>query len=219
MAAYETKMQETLKGVAKLYSRSLDEHGVAPLSVGWKDEATQRLRFEKLVEVIDIRATSGRIAVNDLGCGYGAMFNYLDGLPYVRLIRYYGYDISEEMLTVAKQFVDKSRAEFIQSPRVTLKADYSFVSGTFNVNLEANDELWTEYVKESLLNLATMSVKGFAFNLLRTNVEWKQDSLYYGDPLIFFDFCKNNISPYVSVLSDYGLFEWTIVVRKNDLVG
>jgi len=46
-------------------------------------------------------------------------------------------------------------------------------------------------------------------------VDWKQDNLYYGDPFLFFDYCKRNISRYVSLLHDYPLYEWTIIVRKE----
>lgn len=215
MYSNEEKMRQELTGVANLYSSSLKAHGLMPKGVGWKDEASQRLRFEKLAQVIDVRTAGESISVNDLGCGYGAMFRYLDEIPYVRLTRYYGYDISEDMLAAAKQFVADPRAEFIQSSQVTHEVDYSFVSGTFNVKLEASDELWTEYVKEMLMNLAAMSIRGFAFNILTTYVDWKQENLYYADPFMFFDFCKRNISRYVSLLHDYPLFEWTMIIRKE----
>ena len=215
MSFNEEKMRQELTGVANLYSSSLKAHGLTPKGVGWKDEESQRLRFEKLAQVIDVRTTDKGISVNDLGCGYGAMFRYLNEIPSVQLTRYYGYDISEEMLTVARQFVADPRAEFIQSSRVTREADYSFVSGTFNVKMEASNELWIEYMKEMLMNLAAMSVRGFAFNILTTYVDWKQEDLYYADPFMFFDFCKRNISRYVSLLHDYPLFEWTMIVRKE----
>ena len=219
MPPNERNLVDTLSGVASLYTNSLSEHGLTSKSVGWKDEASQRLRFEKLAQLIDVQAASEGISINDWGCGYGAMFRYLDSLPSVRITRYYGYDISEEMLAAAEQFVADPRVELIQSLRVTHEADYSFVSGTFNVKLEASDELWTEYVKEMLMNLAAKSIRGLAFNLLTTYVDWKQENLYYADPFMFFDFCKRNISRYVSLLHDYPLFEWTILVRKEDYPG
>jgi SAM-dependent methyltransferase len=208
-------LQEALKSIANLYSQSLESHGFTPKSVGWKDGASQRLRFEKLTQIIDLRSANEGITVNDWGCGYGAMFSYLDKILGKNLTHYYGYDISDRMLTAASHFVKDRRAEWIKSAKITHKADYSFASGTFNVRLEANDALWTAYIKEKLLNLACRSVKGFAFNLLSTYVDWKQDNLYYGDPFMFFNFCKQNISRYVSLLHDYPLYEWTIIVRKK----
>lgn len=212
----DANVSEALNGVAKLYEENLKNYGQTSKSVGWKDEAQQILRFEKLAELIEPRTSDAGISVNDLGCGYAAMFNFLDQLSSVKLERYYGYDISERMLEEAGLAVgNDSRAVFIRSSKITEAADYSFVSGTFNVKLEANDEVWTEHIKQSLKNLADTSRKGFAFNLLSTYVDWKQENLYYGDPFMFFDFCKRNISHYVSLLHDYPLYEWTIIVRKD----
>lgn len=207
---------EALSGVAELYEENLRNYGLTSKSVGWKDEGQQLLRFEKLAQVIDPRASAEGVSVNDLGCGYAAMFKFLDGMPSVRLGRYYGYDISERMLEEAARAVGGDpRAAFIRGPRATEVADYSFVSGTFNVKMEAGDETWAEYIKETLRSLAAVSRRGFAFNLLSTYVDWKQENLYYADPLAFFDFCKRELSPYVSLLHDYPLYEWTILVRKN----
>ena len=213
----DVHLKRTLNGIAELYEKSLSDHGLDSKSVGWKDEGSQLLRFQKLVCVIDGKsAAPEEISVNDLGCGYGAMFKYLDAMEGVRLKRYFGYDISEEMLNTARGVVADERAEFLQSPHVTTLADYSFVSGTFNVKLESSDEIWGAHIKEVLLNLAEHSRRGLAFNLLSTYVDWKQENLYYGDPFMFFDFCKRNISPYVALLHDYSLYEWTIVVRKKE---
>jgi SAM-dependent methyltransferase len=208
-------MSEALSAVAHLYSENLETHGVDPKSVGWRDEASQRLRFAKLAEVIDPATASSGITVNDLGSGYGAMFRYLDEIPPVRLTQYFGYDISEEMLLAAERFAADPRATFERSSRITHQADYSFVSGTFNVRFEASDEAWTAHMTDALLNLSENSRRGFAFNALSTYVDWKQENLYYADPFFFFDFCKRNISRYVSLLHDYPLYEWTMIVRKE----
>lgn len=211
------KREEALDKVSKFYSATLRTHGLVPQSVGWKDEASQLLRFQKLARVLDrTDGTTQAISVNDFGCGYGAMFRYLDEIPSIQLTQYYGYDISEEMLAAAKESVSDPRAEFICAPLVTYEADYSFVSGTFNVKLEASDEIWAEYVKEALINLAAMARRGIAFNALTTYVDWKEEHLYYADPFFFLDFCKRYISRYVCLLHDYPLFEWTVIVYKKD---
>lgn len=208
-------LSQTLAAVAELYAGNLDDHGLDSRSVGWRDHTSQRLRFTKLAEVIEPEAAKQGISINDFGCGYGAMFRFLDQLPGVRVARYYGYDISAEMLKVAPEFAGDERAAFLHSEKVTETADYSFVSGTFNVRLGASDSLWTEYIHETLLTLAARSHRGFAFNLLSTYVDWKKEDLFYGNPLHFFDFCKRHISPRVSLLHDYPLWEWTILVRKE----
>jgi hypothetical protein len=39
-------------------------------------------------------------------------------------------------------------------------------------------------------------------------------NLYYADPLYLFDHCRVHYSKWVALLHDYGLYEFTVVVRK-----
>ncbi|REM56201.1 class I SAM-dependent methyltransferase, partial [Mycobacterium tuberculosis] len=41
-----------------------------------------------------------------------------------------------------------------------------------------------------------------------------RDDLYYADPCALFDLCKRRYSKSVALLHDYGLYEFTILVRK-----
>ena len=180
---------KVLSDIAELYSKSLNDHGMNPKSVGWQDNASQELRFIKLLEVVDPKEMVDGIYVNDLGCGYGAMFQYLDKSESIRLRGYNGYDICGDMLRKAKEYIKDKRAVFFNNDFIRERAYYSFASGTFHVKMDVNDEEWTEYIKKMLFNMASMSTKGFAFNALSTYVDWKQDNLYYANPCFYFDFC------------------------------
>jgi hypothetical protein len=201
-------VDEALRGVGDLYTANIGEHGVDPAAVGWRDEATHELRFDKLAQVLDGEPFSA----NDHGCGYGALFEYFvaRGLP---VSAYCGTDISTDMLSAAKTRVTDPRAEFVEAALPAAEADYTFVSGTFNVRLGASEEAWERYVKETLLALAARSRRGLAFNLLTTYVDWRDDNLFYADPKAFFDFCRTELSRYVVLLHDYPLYEWTMLVR------
>lgn len=202
------KDKADLAAITRLYEDSLATHGIKPLAVGWRDEDSHRLRFRKLSSVID---DAHGVRVNDLGCGYGAFYEYLiDVGVNVRLFR--GYDISEKMVSLAKGRVPNG--EFILGNAIDKEADYSFASGIFNVRLQESEEKWKQHIEQTLSNMFDFSTKGFAFNLLSTYVDYQEPHLFYGDPLYFFDFCKRRFSRSVSLLHDYPLFEWTILVRK-----
>jgi len=202
-----------LDGVARLYSGSLEEHGSVARGVGWNEADDHQLRFEKLTTVFGRK--DEEIAVNDLGCGYGALYEYLRATG--RSVRTYrGYDISEPMLEMAEEKIPGEGVEFIQAGSIDKSADYSFASGIFNVRLEHDEALWRDHVLTTLDNLNQFSTKGFAFNLLTSYVDFREEHLFYGDPLFFFDHCKRHLSPRVSLLHDYPLWEWTIVVRKAE---
>jgi hypothetical protein len=212
----DANIRRALEGVETLYTGNLAEHGIDSRSVGWPDPEAQLLRFEKLAYVLDADGARGPVTVNDWGCGYGAMFAFLDARLKIELERYHGYDVSAEMLAAAGTYVDDPRAEWIHSAEVSREADYSFVSGTFNVRMESSDEEWTAYVESVLRTLHEQSRRGFAFNLLTSYVDWRKDDLFYADPAAFFGFCKRELSRHVTLIHDYPLFEWTIAVRRDE---
>ncbi len=200
-----------LGGVARLYTESLEKHGTGAMGVGWHDATSHKLRFEKLAEVIEPEGTS--VSVNDLGCGYGAFYEYF--LDHgVRLSHFRGYDISENMLGEARRRINAPNTEFVRAAKLDQGADYSFASGIFNVRMENDEGSWKKHVLTTLANMNEFSTRGFAFNLLTSYVDYREDHLFYGDPLFFFDHCKRRYSPQVVLLHDYPLWEWTILVRK-----
>ncbi len=206
----DDRLARALAGVRDLYTANLAEHGIDSRSVGWPDPDAQLLRFRKLAVLLE--GVTGPVTVNDWGCGYGALFPFLDGI--VELAGYTGYDVSEPMLDAARRHVDDPRARWVLGGDVADEADFSFVSGTFNVRMEASDEEWGQYVRSVLRTLHERSRRGFAFNLLTSYVDWRKDDLFYADPAEYFAFCKG-LSRSVALLHDYPLFEWTMVVRRD----
>ena len=203
-----------LAPIAVHYTAALQAHGPQPGAVFWRDTEGQRLRFEQLIGILDDADRAGSLTVNDLGCGYAAMFDFLEDMPFMSDGRYFGYDICEDMVDCAGRRIKDRRAEFQQSLRATRLADYSFVSGTYNLRLDIDDDAWVDYVRASLVDLAAMSRKGLAFNMLAPDRSRRpQKTLYYAEPQPFFDFCRRQLSSRVTLVTDYPLAEWTIWVR------
>jgi SAM-dependent methyltransferase len=200
-----------LREVAGLYAESLAKHGVDARAVGWGDEGSHRLRFDKLAEVLPAGVTP--VDVADLGCGYGALFDYLDERLGPALTRYVGYEISSEMASVARERLRDPRAFVLETAEPTEQVDYSFACGPFNVKLDASERDWDAYVKGQLRALAATSRAGLAFNLLTTAVDWRDSKLFYADPDAYLEFCRRELSPDARLIDDYPLYEWTILVR------
>lgn len=204
-----------LDQIKGLYSSNLTANGVKSVSVGWNSPESQALRFQKLTSVIE--AHSVPVVVNDYGCGYGAHLNYLEKACGISVAGYTGYDLSEDMLDAARSELSWFTGDLslICSSQISTLADYTFVSGTFNVRFEADESTWKEFIEKKLDEIDAHSRKGFSFNLLSTYVDWKEDHLFYGDPCYWFDLCKRKYSRSVSLLHDYPLYEWTIAVNKR----
>ena len=203
-----------LRQIAEAYRDRLARYGATANGVFWKNAEGQWLRFEKLIGVIDPRDFDGGITIADLGCGYGALFEALWRQRFMRDSRYIGYDICRDMLREARLRVSNPRAQFIHSAVATEEADYSLVSGTFNMKLDADDKDWAGYVEASLVDLWSKTRQGLAFNMLsRSHRLLRQGDLYYADWRRYEAFCARALSPNVTVLRDYPLAEWTIYVR------
>ena len=201
-----------LEKVASYYSSKLAEHGQSARGVDWNGEEGQALRFEQLSKVI---TQSREFSVNDLGCGYGAYFDYLR--PRRDLFQYRGFDLSAEMISAAQQrFAGNDGAHFAVTGEPDAVADYGVASGIFNVRLDSTDDAWRSHVLRTLDVLNKTSRRGFSFNCLTlySDQDRMRDYLYYADPCDLFDHCKRTYSRDVALLHDYGLYEFTILVRK-----
>ena len=134
--------------------------------------------------------------------------------------RYNGYDALDEMITRAKK-------EFPECPSLGFMkitdygqmevCDYAVASGIFNVRDGVADDEWQAYILATIHAMSHCSKKGFAFNALTkySDPERMRPELFYSDPLLLFDYCKNNFSKSVALLHDYGIYDFTILVRKD----
>lgn len=206
---YDAKM---LGPLARLFSASVKAYGANHKAVAWRDAVRQNRRFQ-IFSGIMAYAESG-LVINDLGCGYGAMFEAYQDEPFLKGGRYFGYDISTEMITAAQKRIRDPRAQFEVSHIATHEADYSFVSGTYNMKLNVKDDPWRELVQESLIHLWSQTKTGLAFNMLSTFNPGRENSLYYANPDDYTDFCRQNLSSNIRLVASMAPDEWTIFILR-----
>jgi SAM-dependent methyltransferase len=198
-----------LDAVQRYYSEKVVAHGPTAKGVDWNDTVSQELRFEQLLKVVD---RSAPFTINDYGSGYGALADHLGRRGYD--CTYTGFDISDEMLGQARTLHGD---RFVGRDEDLQPADYTVASGIFNVKLDAPLDEWEAHVFRTLARLDELSTRGFAFNMLTSysDADRMRADLYYADPLVVFDHCKRTFSRWVALLHDYGLYEFTLLVRKE----
>lgn len=214
----ETYMNESNNGkiltkVSEYYSQKLNEFGVTPKGVDWNSLESQLVRFRQLSKIID--ASQDEFSISDIGCGYGALFDYL--LKQNKRFEYYGYDVSIDMINQAKDLhKNLGHCQFIHESKCNTVVDYVIASGIFNVRLDVNVDEWRNYILSTLDMMNSHSRHGFAFNCLTSYSDQNcmKDYLFYADPLELFNYCKITYSKQVALLHDYDLYEFTILVRK-----
>jgi SAM-dependent methyltransferase len=196
---------------ARYYEAKLREHGPTPRGVDWNDERSQRIRFERLLEVLS--GASEPFSLNDYGCGYGAL---LDSLAERHSsFAYTGYDVSAEMVAEAqRRYAGERRARFTSDRAEVDRAQFTLASGVFNVKQEVPDDVWSAYVLATLDDLARLSSRGLAFNALTAHAdpERRRPDLFYADPAAMVDHCLRTYSRDVILRHDYELYEFTVIV-------
>ncbi|AYG46028.1 class I SAM-dependent methyltransferase [Pseudomonas sp. Leaf58] len=204
-----------LQDVADYYSSRIRAHGATPEGVDWNGSASQQLRFAQLLKLVPVNEQQEGFSLIDVGCGYGALLAWLQARGVT--VDYHGYDVSEQMIAAARQQHPASATVcFEVAESASRQADYAVASGIFNVCQATPRATWEAYIADVLRTMDACSRKGFAFNCLTSYSDppFMRDYLYYGDPCFYFDLCKTTYSREVALLHDYGLYEFTLLVRK-----
>ena len=206
----DTRMSQ----VRSYYDSKMVTHGPNARGVDWSNKEGQDLRFEQISKLFN--PVGEPFSLIDLGCGYGALLDYLRQKQ-TSLASYIGLDISGEMISAAVEASGSiPNTKFILGAVPDQPADYAVASGTFNVKLGWPEREWQQYVWESLDDLNRFSRVGFAVNFLSTfsQPHRRRDDLFYADPISTLEAVAQRYSRRVALIHDYDLFEFTLIVRK-----
>jgi SAM-dependent methyltransferase len=202
-----------LASVGAYYTSRIAEHGPTPQGVDWKNETSHHLRHSQFLRLLE---HDPEASVLDLGCGYG------DFLPFLRAAghrgRFVGYDISAAMVDAARALHGEGpdRA-WRQGASPDATEDYAIASGILNVKGAVPEAEWAVYVHDTIQLLGRVSRRGFAFNVLTlsSDPEKRRADLHYADPVGTLRFCLDRFGRHVALLQDYGLYEFTVLVRHR----
>jgi SAM-dependent methyltransferase len=205
-----------LNQVSAYYSKAIRDFGNSPEGVDWKDISAQKIRFAQIAKIIQ---EDQRFSLADVGCGVGHFSDFLLEQGFNNF-SFVGYDVSPDMIQHCNErsVVPKVDENFflLESNGDLQPADYMVASGIFNVRGKISDKDWLKYILETINAFHKNSRRGFAFNCLTSysDKEKMSSELYYADPCFLFDYCKKNFSQNVALLHDYGIWDFTILVRK-----
>lgn len=147
--------------------------------VGWRLRQNQEIRFRLLTGIGDLNGK----CIMDVGCGLGCLYGYLKSQGWQG--EYIGFDTLGLMVRAARRrypgviFEKKD----ILSSFPGRKCDYVLISGIFNHKVKDNWAWVEQMIKKAML----ISNKGVAFNILNANCPWKDDDLFYADPMVLDD--------------------------------
>jgi cyclopropane fatty-acyl-phospholipid synthase-like methyltransferase len=168
-----------LAGVVAYYEERHRRFGDTARGVDWRDEASQRLRFEILLAGLDLSPGSTLL---DVGCGYGKLLTYCRERGHD--VDYLGIDVSESMVQACRRR-HGAAAALVGSTRDIARLgtfDHVVASGTFNVRGEASAAAWGRYLRGAVVHMYLGCRQAVAFNAMTTEVDHRYSHLFYLDP-------------------------------------
>ena len=201
---------EIFQKTKNAYERQISNHGFSPRGVFWQSDNTQQSRFETLIKAIKVSDQSGKIS--DFGCGYGALYQYIQNKPFMKGSLYIGYDIVDSLINEAKKSFP--HAEWVCSEKILKETDYIFISGTFNMAFDKSIPEWENYLENQLKECYAKTKKVLAFNLLYSEKTKIEQNLYYSEIDRVFKFCDNNLGSTLITKTSGANKDITIFVTK-----
>ncbi len=202
-----------LSDVAAYYAAKLEAHGSTAQGVDWNGLDSHERRHRQFFRLLNGARDA---SVIDLGCGFGDFLRFLRAEGYCG--QFIGYDIAPSMIEKARELHGETAdSRWRVGAEPTEAADFAVASGIFNVKGSVTSDIWTRYVHRNIDILAHAGRRGFGFNVLSTSSDpdRRRSDLYYADPAEMLGYCLSRYGRSVALLQDYGLYEFTILVRRS----
>jgi len=204
-----TKHKQIIENSNKRYDESSEQFPFTSSAVFWDDLQTQYLRFHEIVKHLSLASDS---KVLDIGCGNAELYKYLNFSGFRG--QYKGVDINESLLVQAQTLypnIDVQKIDILEQA-MSGKFDYVVISGLFNLNY-GQDMQWVEKMLSAMYRLASKKV---IFNAISTYVNFKQEEMFYLDPLAIMDFSLKNLSSRISLEHGVLPYNYLMVIEKGE---
>lgn len=201
--------------IERYYTGKIARYGPGPLGVDWSCAPTQQLRFVQLLKVCNFGSP---FSLADLGCGYGALLEFLAERFHDTPISYKGTDLSPAMIFQARRlWAKRPDTGFSVGNELRGMSDYTVASGIFNVKLQQPELQWTRCIELTLAHMHAHSRRGFAVNFLAplADTGTTTPELYRARPELWCDYCEHALGADVTLLNAYGMREFTLLVRPR----
>jgi SAM-dependent methyltransferase len=201
------------------YSKTFNTYGANVQGVDWgKATDTDRLelRYKKMLEVIERSGTiSDDFSILDVGCGYGGLYQYAINKGYI--FNYTGIDVCENMI----QYAQKNKWGGVKLIcgdifDYTPEEKYTFVicNGILTQKLNASIKTMDEYARSLINKMWELSDKGMVFNIMKSQVDFMNENLYYKSPLEILAYCMTFTDKFI-LDSSYPLYEYSVYLYKK----
>ena len=195
------------------YSKKFTEFGPTAKGVDWGTEKNMILTYGKMLNVIEQGVETPTIL--DVGCGYGGLYLYAQEreIP----LTYSGIDISENMIEYAK--INLPGGQFFCGDIFDFESDVHFdyvvCNGILTQKLSTSIRDMDIFANQLIRKMFSIALRGIAFNIMTTKVNFMVDNLYYRNPIEMLAFCLTEITSKVRMDHAYPMYEYTTYLYKE----
>ena len=200
--------------IAEIYNQRFLKLGPSPEASMWFSKKRQFTRFDIIYNEIKLLNKNNKKSIIDVGCGYGAFFEFLLERGADDIWSYYGYDVSNEVIKFCKEHYSQD-AKFYTGSIPTFKGDFVIMSGTYNFFPAKDYNSWKLYFCRSLKAIWSKTTCAMIFNLQASDQEKITDGgIVYTSKEEIESFCKTNFGNVKAVINPAIPKDVTFVIKK-----
>jgi len=198
------------------YSLRFKKYGATAEGSYWINKARQELRFEIMIKEILKLQNNLELSIGDIGCGYGALVDYIATKYNPRKIRYFGTDISTDLINFCTENYDQSWAEFTIGSKPHSDVDVCLMSGTYNLAATHNALDWENHIFKNLTECWFKTQKMLIFNLQTSDTTHiSSGKIFYANKNNILNRCNALLNTAVCVEHIDLPFDTTFVIKKK----
>ena len=171
--------------IKSAYTRRFEQKGARAEGVFWSSRVSQTARFEQVLTDMKTEFGSTGFCLADIGCGYGALFNYIRGKPAWHQIDYNGVDITPEMVSYCKREYPCHKHRFSLGRKPKHGVDFAVFVGTFNLCHTDDYGLWEDYILRQLAGSWARVRYGLILNITSLETAKINNHIFYVNPEAF----------------------------------
>ena len=197
------------------YRSRLTTRGATAEGVFWRSKASQTARFRALLALITSETNDRPLSIADIGCGYGAMLDFLQDSPAFDDIAYQGTDINGAMIDACHQRFPTKKHLFQRADRLASLVDFCVFSGTFNLTHSNDPDLWNDYVFTMLARYHPQCRRGMALNLICAPEMMIKGQIFYANRAAFIARATAALGPTVATSTPGVTNDVSFLIRRR----
>lgn len=207
--------------LASHYRDCLQKHGDSVTGMDWPDEVQNRKRLSLMTEIliVDITNASEPLRLLDFACGTSHYYGYLKDQGIADRVRYTGVDINPDAIAIAREKYPENTyvcMDLLEGAEGIGAHDYVVINGLFTQKRSMSDAQMRQFLVDILTALFPYFSKGLAFNAMSGQVDYRKDGAFHLDLNWIAEVMAAKFSRNFIVRHDYGLYENTIFLLKNN---